>query len=630
VARTSPTKAAKPGPDTRDVRTALTQLEQIDSELKRRITVEDPKTYGIPDLLRPKEIQESDADFIFRQNSEIKAFVEALWINKDGRKILMKLSPPMVGFIADMFYRRTDQAILWKGRGTGGSLCSAIVIWLALVFHKMSFTMMAGSSEQAKQVYHYTKSFWDCHPGLARALLEDEPLMTETRLKNGVVLKIISASEKQARGKHNAGFCADETCQEAENTDRLISAAMQGAMSEPSFMVMLLSTFHHPIGLFQEVWDFAEERGYKRYNWNVYDSMERCDVGLETATPEDPKALEFCRTQCPLTEKAPVFDDLGTQTGWVMKGCCGKARDAQGFLARKNVIIAKKMNRGTNVFAVEYENERPNWMRPVYDVAWIEASMVDQAWPPPKHIITEKAIGIDWGLEGQTALVLTALVSPPLSREEFAAKKLMGNMWEPDKALKHVAVLESEFLTGKLTAEAIKVLMGWMEKYGQDKLYVYADASHPFNNLEVEQAGFDIRRIQFAKWKDYGIGNGTKYFTTPNRLKICSHLNGFIEQMKRYRQDKYGKPVKKDDHGPDAFLCAMLHYPFEEHFSEDLEPTPEELGMVKSIGIPKPLAPGFGGMFVPTPAVPQQTYVPPLNVNIKRVRKSGDGQVVIV
>ena len=624
--------AGTKSPDVRkQVEQELARLQAAENEIKRRISIEDPRSYGLPDLLRPRESTETEEQFKFRQDNELKEFVEKLWVVKDGRKILIRLSPPMVEFLADMFYRRQAQAILWKGRGTGGSLCTAILIWICLIYHKMSFTSMAGSNEQAKQIYHYTKSFWNCWPTLARNLLLDEPLQGETRLTNGVILKIISASEKQARGKHNPGFIVDESCQEGDNTDRMISAAMQGAMSEPNFMIVLLSTFHHPIGLFQEAWDFAEERGFKRFNWNVYDSMEKCTAGLEFATAEDPKAIEtFCKKECPLTEIENVFDDLGQLTGTRMKGCCGKARDANGFLPRKNVIIAKKMNRGTNVFAVEYENERPNWMRPVYDVQWIENAQVDNDWPPRGTKILEKSMGIDWGLEGQTALILSCLLDVPtgapiLSREEIAARRFMDV--EPPYR-RCVGVLECEFMQGKLTPEVLKVAMSWIEKYGQEKFFVFADASHPFNNLEVQNAGLDLSPVLFQKWKDYGIGNCTKYFTMRNRLFIRMGLTGFIEQLKRYRQDKYGKPVKKDDHSPDAWLCSMLRFPFEDKFREDLEPTEEELN--GSNPLPKPHAPTVDGQHHPGVAIPVIGNVPTIDTSIVKPKRTSDGQVVVM
>lgn len=614
-------KKRQPGPtDLKDIKSALQTVFNVEKELKLRSTTEDPLTYGLPDLLRPRTPEETEEQFAARQNMELQEFIEQkLWAVKDTKKIHVRLAPPMIEFIADMFYKRTNQAILWKGRGSGGSLCTSILIWLAVIYHKMSFTAMAGSSEQAKNIYHYTKSFWNCYPELSRAMLAEEPLQGETRLVNGVLLKIISASEKQARGKHNAGFVVDESCQEGDNVDRMISAAMQGAMSEPNYMVVVLSTFHHPIGLFQEIWDYAEERGFKRYFWNIYDAMEQCKEGMDCCTPEDPDALIFCQTKCPLTEKENTFDETGLQTGWRYKGCQGKCRKSKGFWLRKNVIMAKKMNRGTNTFEVEYENHRPNWMRPVYDLEWIEGSLVDPEFPPPTARLLERSVGIDWGLEGQTVLILCNYYE--------MKNKVTGS--DKDRLLqvvpvnRFVAVTEAESMTGKLTGEAIRILTTWVEKYGQDKFVVYADVSHPFNNLELEQAGFEVFRVPFNKWKDYGIGNLTKYFTSKGRLFIRSSLTGFVEQLKRYRQDKMGRPVKKDDHGPDALLCGMLHYPFEERFKEDME---EE-----EVAVPEPRAffpgaPIFEGCSPPNSEV---IVASPILVGAVKAKKSFDGQSLV-
>ena len=563
------------------LRDDLTFLTRLDEEIERRIKDEDPLSYGLPDLLRPQEEGETDEQFVERQNSEIRGLIQdKMWIFKDARKIALKLSPPMVEFIADMFYRRASQAILWKGRGSGGTLCAAILVWLCLIYHRMSFTSMAGSTEQAKLIYQYTKSFWDCFPLMSNALLETEPLQMETRLKGGVVLKIISASEKQSRGKHNAGFIVDESCQSSSNVDYLIQAAMQGAMSEPNSMVIVLSTFHFPIGLFQELWDYADERGFKRFWWNCYDSMSACDEGLQLANPDDPEALTFCRTKCDLTEKKPELDADGNQVGWEYVGCNGKARHTQGFQDRSNVLLAKKMNRGTDVFANEYENNRPKWMSPIYDPQTVDKVLVPPDWPQimmegedeeaavvaekmggmERFSIGEKSVGVDWGLEGQTALVMTAMIN--FERPMLDPTRL------PDAPPIDwcIGILETEFLSGKLATEAIKVLMMWQEKYGDDDFFVYGDGSHPFNNLEVDQSGFNMTPVPFSKWKDYGVGNCVKYLHTPGKLFIRSNLFTFLDQLKRYRRDKHGKPIKKDDHGPDAFMCSMLHFRFEERF----------------------------------------------------------------
>jgi hypothetical protein len=618
------------GEKLRELRTTLTQLQSLDDEIRRREEMLNPLSYGMPDLLRDRGEKEAEEEFEAWRDNTLREFIESkLWIIKDGRKRPVQLSDEMLRFIADLFYRRVSLAILWKGRGSGGSLCTAIIIWLTAIYHQMSFTNMAGSQEQGKVVYGHVKNFWLAFPDLQRNLLDGDPLVGETRFKSGQIIKTISASDKQSRGKHNPGFVADETCQEAENTDRLIMAAMQGAMSEQDHMVILLSTFHHPIGLFQEVWDFAEERGFAKYKWNVYEAMAPCEDGLELATPEDPEAVEaFCKVECPLTRNIEVYNEVGEFVGKNWKGCRGVARSATGFMTRKQVMVAQQMNRGTNIFEVEFECERPNWMRPVYDPEWVDAILVDEDWPGSGARLLEKSVGIDWGLTGQTALILTGLLEVPTNPN--AAPPDPRNRFEQEPPYRRVVgVLEQHFMTGELTPEAIRVLYAWQEKYGTDKFNVYADASHPYNNLEVTNAGFDVQAVPFQKWKDYGIGNCTKFLTSRGRCNIRRNLTGFLEQVKRYRLNKVGKPIKKDDHGPDAWLCAMLHYNYEDLFHVDVA---EEMEGVEESMFPMRKRPSFSGMSAPVTRPPVGLPQPPdrENAHYPKPKKSSDGQIVML
>jgi len=206
----------------------------------------DPTDFGLPDLL-------ADGLSAEEQDRRLRDCIQQhLYIYKDGRKLPIIVIPPMLQFLGDLFFQRTQQAILWKPRGGGGSLAAAILIWLMMVYRQKSFIDMAGSGEQAKRVYEYTTQFWYCVPGLAEAMLAKDPLQSETALRNGVTLTCVPASEKAARGRHVPGFVADESCQEDPRVGKILHAAVQSVLSEPDFTIVLLSTFHVPFGFFQE------------------------------------------------------------------------------------------------------------------------------------------------------------------------------------------------------------------------------------------------------------------------------------------------------------------------------------------------------------------------------------------
>ena len=522
-----------------------------------------PLWYGLPDLLYPKGMapgtlaedgsiaraplgfEETDEQYELRQNAALKAFVEStLYVIKDMHKVEIVMVPEMERFICDLFFGRERRAILWKPRGGGGSLAGGILIWLCMVFRRMSFIDQAGSGEQAKVVYNYVKGFWSCVPKVKQHLLATDPMLTETRLTTGVQLKCITSSEKQARGKHLPGFLADESCVSDEGTGRAMLAAMQGAMSEPDNMIVLLSTFHVPVGFFQEHWDFAEEKGFARYKWDCFDTMQTCRVGIEEATEDDPKAVKnYCMSgRCPLTWEADKRDAIGRLKGKEWIGCCGKARDTKGWQTLESFIDAKRANAGTNVFEIEYMCLRPNWMKPVYDPELVDQTPIDEIEVDPQM---PKCVGIDWGSETAGSMAIMLGVKCP----EF------------------IGVPEAILTDHIGMREVIQILEEFRETYGA--FVVYADRSHPFNNRELESAGFAVQVVDFGSMKGLGIENIQRYLAY-RRLKILSEFRVVREQMKNLRRNLKGQVIKKEDHACDSLLCMLLYFQFDESWPQDM------------------------------------------------------------
>lgn len=552
----------------------LEDLQTVDLELARREVMGNPLWYGLPDLLFgrgekaavsrvPTEVEEvlgeldgtapglivsrekfdeSEDDWKKRQNAAIRRMIEKhLWVTKDARRIEIRVIEPMVEFVADLFFKRTRRAILWKPRGGGGSLSAAVLIWLFLVYRQTSVLDVAGSQEQARVIYHYVTEFWDCVPEMKRRILSKMPTMTETHLITGCLLKCVPATEKQARGKHMPILVADESCQGDESADRSLRAAMSGVTSEVESVVVLLSTFHIPSGLFQEYWDFATDKGFSRYKWDVFDTMAACTVGLETATKEDPKALAHCR-KCPLTWLIDERDERGIVVTQRMSGCGGKARDSVGWATYGQTLDARKLHLGTNVFEIEYACNRPNWMRTVYDPELVDKTEVDEIDVEPMAL---KCVGIDWGFEtvGSMALVLGT------------------------KCPEYVGVPEAILTDHVQMRDIITQLEEWRDTYGA--FVIFADKSHPFNNAELAQAGFAIELVDFGTMKSLGIQNVQRYLVS-RRLKILSEFRTGREQMKNLRRTERGSIVKKGEHFCDALLAMLLYFRFDEHWPADM------------------------------------------------------------
>ncbi|MBK8015237.1 MAG: hypothetical protein IPK20_00120 [Betaproteobacteria bacterium] len=525
--------AGREAPQLKTVGNDLQVLTTATSLLDKVGLGADPTDFGLPDLLEAGlSRQEQDARLLDTVQNH-------LFVYKDGRKLPIIVIPPMLEFISDLFFEREQQAILWKPRGGGGSLAAAVLIWLMIVYRNKSFIDMAGSGEQAKRVYEYTTQFWYCVPGLAEAVLEKDPLQSLTQLKNGVSLSCVPASEKAARGKHVAGFVADESCQEDPRIGRILQAAVQGVLSEPDFTIVLLSTFHVPFGFFQEAWDLAVERGFKRYRWDVYDCMARCQVGLEDATKDDPQATAYCRRECPLTDAVPDYNADGEQVGEHFSGCNGRARSTCGHLSRDNVIKAKLLNRGTEVWEVEHECKRPKAAGMIYNPEKVQAAVIPVVEVVRPTGPVRRAVGIDWG--------------------RFAVAILA------ERAGDHILIPEARIFDSRPISDLVQYLSDLRTRVGD--FVVYADAENAYGNLDCRNAGFETVPVPFNKFKDEGIENIARYFEHGKfRIADQGDLQRVVRQLLRYHRDESGRIVKKDDHGPDALLCAMLPFPFIDEF----------------------------------------------------------------
>lgn len=558
----------------------MVDFQAVEVEIRKRELLGNPLWYGLPDLLfgrgelpavsrtpteaealmgniedpeNPTELfikreplgyEETEEQYKKRQDDAVRQFIETrLWVTKDLKKIPIRTIDPLIKFVADLFYQRSRRAILWKPRGGGGSLSASIVLWMFLVYRQMSVLDIAGSQEQSRIVYKYVTEFFDCVPEMKQRILAKPPSQTETLLVTGCLLKAIPATEKQARGKHLPVLCADESCTGEESTDRSLRAAMSTVASEENSVVILLSTFHVPSGLFQEYWDFAPDKGFERFKWDVFDTMEQCHLGMSEATPEDPMALKFCRS-CPLTRMEEEKDArTGALIGHRMKGCAGKARKSRGWATYQATIDTKKMHLGSNVFEIEHECERPNWMRTVYPPELVDLCAADEMDVDPDCF---KVVGIDWGFDtlGSMALVMVAKC------DGFAG------------------VPESELTDHTGIDEIVDLLKAWEKKYGHFE--IMADKSHNFNNDKLVRVGFSVHVVDFGTKKQEGIQNVQRYLMC-RRLKILKDFRTGLEQMKGLRRTEKGTVVKKNDHFCDALMCALLGMPFDEHWPSDME-----------------------------------------------------------
>ena len=527
-------------------------------------------------------------DFEQHENVEVCHFTHkelAEWLDENcGTTALEKRVPmPLLSSLSEeeiesflVGYARSDGGV-WEGlSSTGGrcrrlsfrtsseTLCSRVVYCLSRLGIVPSFRKRSGKWSVIRGKRYWSKESWvidvngEAMESLAEKIMPEwdrkQSYNKWKTVSGGMAVRIKKLEKSFYEGpvwdievEEGESFLLPNgvvhNCQDDPRPEKAMRAAIQGAMSEYDPVIVLLSTFHLPHGMFQEYWDDHEDRGFARYKWSCLDTMCACREGMENATDEDPESLDYCKT-CFLTDKKMVKDISGQFDVETFTGCNGYARKTEGWMTFNQICEQKKLNLGTTIFECEFLCVRPQYSSSVYPPELIEQSLTDPLEINPE---TDRiAVGIDWGIQTAGSLAINMIA----------------------RMVEYVYVAEIIYSDHKLVSDVADLLNGWREQFGS--FPILADASHPFNNAELSNSGFDIRPISFGSWKKIGIENVSKFFVF-NRLRINKNLDTLIDQLKRFRRNETtGNIVKKDDHGPDSLMVSMLNFRFEDEFGPDI------------------------------------------------------------
>ena len=337
----------------------------------------------------------------------------------------------------------------------------------------------------------------------------------------------------------SAPYATFHNCQRDWSTDNALHAAMNSTMSETDRLLVLVSTFHLPTGIFQSVWDSAKEREFEQYKWSILDAMAPCRKQID------------CRN-CYLTEPVPIVDKKGIVEKYRYTECAGKARTSVGWKTYDEVATSKRKNIGTQAYSVEFLCERPEYGHTVYNLAHLrranEGCPVNEYGEKyvPWEMGDEKVIGIDWGMH-QTFLVLLT------------------------KRPEYLGVVAAAMFSGVGMREIVALLRDWEATYSTGRIEIMGDSSHFFNNDGLHQLGFNVTPVPFVTYKDTMIENVGRYLAFGrlwlHRGKPGTAIELLWSQMNGYRRDRKGKPVKENDHGPDALSLAALNFSYTDHFA---------------------------------------------------------------
>ena len=387
---------------------------------------------------------------------------------------------------------------------------------------------------QAGIVYDYFRDYCDIDASIKNHV-DGNGTMTETQASDGQTFSCVTASEKQVRGKHPDVLISDETC---ETSDELIDSALPMVNDSKNPLVIMASTFHKIYGRFQETWDNAEERGYLRIQWDIFD----------VCSPFDPNIWEQ-----PEVKKISGIEKLKAFAK-------GRSGDPDGWIMITSVIQAWREKPTENWFEVEYLGTRPSAAGLVLKPEDVDRAVFDNEVDKRYNYVQGATVvlGIDWGFSSMTAVT-----------------EIMGHK-------DSVAVLiDNKNYHQTASEDIIKEVIEKVKAKGIR--FIYADSAGKFENIALQNAlskeniSCAVIEVVFSKEKEGMLGNLRAHFEQ-GKYKIPKKFKDAFYQYKNYRyQEGTDKPVKKDDHIPDSTMCALQHFKLGQgHTRLRPQPTPEK------------------------------------------------------
>ena len=385
---------------------------------------------------------------------------------------------------------------------------------------------MGGSFVQAEIVYNYFKGYCDIDASVSHNIAGNMT-MDETKSVEGNKFSCVTASEKSVRGKHVDILMSDETC---ETDDELVHAALPMVNDSDNPLIVMASTFHKIFGIFQETWDSAEERGYLRIQWDIFDVCK--PFPADYWEQEDIKKITGI-------EKLKSYAK-------------GRTGDPDGWVPIENVIQAWKEKPTEDWFEVEYLGSRPSAAGLVLKPEDVDRAVFDDNTDKSYNYRKGATciLGIDWGFSSMTSVA-----------ELMACRDSV------------VALIDNKNFQQTPSDDIIKYIV---EKVKEHNIrFIYADSAGKFENVALQNAlskaniACSVIEVVFSKEK-FGtpgidgaigmLGNLRAHFEQ-GKIKIAKKFRDAYWQYKRYRyQEGTDKPEKKMDHIPDATMCALQHF----------------------------------------------------------------------
>lgn len=448
------------------------------------------------------------------------------------------------------------------GKTFGIATCIEFPLWF---WYDFDCVNMGGSTSQAKKAYKAIQTLLQI-PEVAKQVKNSIQAATEKH--NGTWINVLASSTRQVRSPHpgnrNKGglLFIDEEC---EIQDQSLVDAAKPLVNSANPSIIIRSSTQHKVGdSFEECWNNAKKLGYKKFESDIFDVCQTCTRDCKVSFEDDPK------TGCYDAIRKDTFDRQGNV---IQVGYC-KGRAHHDGIIYETKPSGKMVE--TYVEEHDWKGKVEGWVsiaeiyqgfldsdKETFEVEWMgktkskkgkiyDPYLIDEA--EEKHELSvkrssfrrcPKSIGVDWGFAGMCVVTYF-----------FVYNKIIYLYWVD--TYRNVGM---DYVIGDIRNRA--------KQDGHE--IALGDSEGAYENEELSKF-LTVNSVAFGLWKDFGIGN-IRNLLEKKMFRVLKHWDGhknpgfeiWDEQMRNYRYDDNGKPLKKNDHCPDSTLCGLLKWAPKRH-----------------------------------------------------------------
>lgn len=410
-------------------------------------------------------------------------------------------------------------------------------LWVVLDFDALN---LGGSELQADAVYQYVLNYIESDP-YWRGLLRGDPQKEKTFTKEDSWIRVLAASQKSVRSPHAGGYRKGKMRggilvidEEAEADEGIVEAALFTINTAQPSVNLRISTFHNLGGSFQDVMDNAEEMGFTKYQWNIFDVCSGCDCpGPECGSPEPCFREDHYETYINPETGQPEEKLLHKAY------CAGKARFADGWISMDEIeTLWKRVKRSHYRWEIEAMGERPSSKGYVIrDLGRFTESITDEVGESLYVHGSPVYIGVDWGTSNGGVQV-----------------------WQHQPFDKHV-LIESFLLKDNNQTQIFGKIVSLAEKYRRDLVEVRADIGGGGNYLNESlstQHRLRVVGVNFAEKKEAAVAVWNA-LNESGKVTVPSEFDEFINQVKGWKRKKE-RIAKGSDHLCDSAICYFSQF----------------------------------------------------------------------